>query len=113
MHFHPHDLEQLAQRFKILSEPARLQILGTLCDQESSVQEICQRTGLHQANASKHLRLMTDAGVVTYRKRGIWRYYRILAPEVLSLCLKTQKALQSDATLPGLNNAQMEVVESS
>lgn len=93
MAFHPHDLEQLAQHFKILGEPARLQILSTLCDQERSVQDICQQTGLHQANASKHLRLMKDAGVVTCRKKGIWRYYRIIAPEVLSLCHKAQQAL--------------------
>ena len=109
MTIHPHDLEQLAQHFKILGEPTRLQILSTLCNQERSVQDICQQTGLHQANASKHLRLMKDAGVVTCRKKGIWRYYRIVAPEVLSLCHRAQQALTTSEP----EKSQMEVVEES
>ncbi|NJM68205.1 MAG: winged helix-turn-helix transcriptional regulator [Acaryochloris sp. RU_4_1] len=113
MNFHPHDMEQLAQHFKILGEPARLQILSTLCDQERSVQDICQQTGLHQANASKHLRMMKDAGVVACRKKGVWRYYRIVAPEVLSLCLKAQRSLKQVETKTPLvpNKSQMEAVE--
>ena len=34
-------LEKLAERFKILSEPSRLQILQVNCDRERSVSEIC------------------------------------------------------------------------
>lgn len=94
MRFNPTDLERLAQRFKILGEPTRLQILSELCDRELSVQEICQRTDLNQANASKHLRLMKDAGVVACRKKGVWRYYRIAAPEIQSLCLSVHQALR-------------------
>lgn len=86
MCFDPKNLERLAQRFKVLGEPTRLQILAALCDQERSVQDICQRTGLGQANTSRHLRLMKDAKVVSCRKKGVWRYYRIVEPEILSLC---------------------------
>ncbi len=86
MVFNPHELEVLASRFKILAEPARLQILTAICNQERSVQEICDRTGLHQGNVSKHLRLMKDAGVVACRRKGVWRYYRVVDTELLSLC---------------------------
>ncbi len=86
MVFNPQELEVLASRFKILAEPARLQILTAICNQERSVQEICDRTGLHQGNVSKHLRLMKDAGVVACRRKGIWRYYRVVDMELLSLC---------------------------
>jgi len=82
----PDELEELASRFKILSEPARLQILATLCNQEYSVQEICDRTGLLQGNVSKHLRLMKDAGVVACRREGVWRYYRVIDTDLLTLC---------------------------
>jgi DNA-binding transcriptional ArsR family regulator len=78
--------ETLAHRFKLLSEPTRLQILATICDRECSVQEICERTGLNQGNVSKHLRLLKDAGVVACRRVGIWRYYRVLDRELLILC---------------------------
>lgn len=86
-----HELEVLAGRFKILAEPARLQILAALCTHERNVQEICDLTGLLQANVSKHLRLMKDAGVVTFRREGIWRYYRVVDTELLSLCAQTRQ----------------------
>lgn len=85
-----HELEALADRFRILAEPARLQILAALCNQERSVQEICDQTGLLQGNVSKHLRLMKDAGVVVCRREGIWRYYRVIDTELLSLCARTR-----------------------
>jgi DNA-binding transcriptional ArsR family regulator len=80
------ELEALASRFKVLAEPARLQILMAICNQERSVQEICDRTGLHQGNVSKHLRLMKDAGVVACRREGVWRYYRVIDTNLLSIC---------------------------
>ena len=88
--FNPSELETLASRFKILAEPARLQILVALCHQERSVQDICDRTGLLQGNVSKHLRLMKDAGVVACRWAGIWRYYRVIDTELLALCTHRQ-----------------------
>lgn len=89
--FNPGELEVIASRFKILAEPARLQILAALCSQEHSVQEICDRTGLLQGNVSKHLRLMKDAGVVACRREGIWRYYRVIDTELLALCPHPQQ----------------------
>ncbi len=91
--FNPGELEVLASRFKILAEPARLQILAAICDQERSVQEICERTGLLQGNVSKHLRLMKDAGVVACRREGVWRYYRVIDTELLKLCSHRQQLL--------------------
>jgi len=88
--FNPSELETLASRFKILAEPARLQILAALCHQERSVQDICDRTGLQQGNVSKHLRLMKAAGVVACRRAGIWRYYRVIDTELLALCTHRQ-----------------------
>lgn len=107
MRFNSQDLERLAQRFKILGEPTRLQILSEICDQELSVHEICQQTGLHQANASKHLRLMKDAGVVACRKEGVRRYYRIAAPEIQNLCLHVHEALRQTETA-ATGQSQME-----
>jgi len=99
----PNELEGLASRFKVLSEPARLQILSVICDQERSVQEICDRTGLHQGNVSKHLRLMKDAGVVACRREGVWRFYRVVDLELLNLCTHARqsrsRASPNDPTL--------------
>jgi DNA-binding transcriptional ArsR family regulator len=89
--FNPGELESLASRFKILAEPTRLQILAALCNQEHSVQEICDRTGLPQGNVSKHLRLMKAAGVVDCRREGVWRYYRVIDLDLLALCARTRR----------------------
>lgn len=89
--FNPGEVELLASRFKVLAEPARLQILGALCNQERSVQDICDRTGLLQGNVSKHLRLMKDAGVVACRRAGVWRYYRVIDTDLLALCRYRQQ----------------------
>ncbi|MHC0067842.1 ArsR/SmtB family transcription factor [Nostoc sp. UIC 10890] len=89
--FNSGELEVLASRFKILAEPTRLQILAALCNQERSVQEICNYTGLLQGNVSKHLRLMKDAGVVACRREGVWRYYRVIDTELLALCSYRQQ----------------------
>jgi DNA-binding transcriptional ArsR family regulator len=86
------ELETLANRFKALSDPNRLQILMAICNQERSVQGICDRTGLNQGNVSKHLRLMKDAGVVGCRREGVWRFYRVIDTELLALCRSTRKS---------------------
>lgn len=89
-----HDLERLAERFKILSEPSRLQILAALCNQECNVSEICDRTGLNQANVSKHLQLLKSAGIVACRRVGVCRYYRVIDTDLLQLCAKAKQTMQ-------------------
>jgi len=86
------ELETLANRFRALADTTRLQILMAICNQECSVQEICDRTGLHQGNVSKHLRLMKDAGVVACRRESVWRFYRVIDIELLTLCSSTHKS---------------------
>lgn len=101
----PHQLEWLANRFKILSEPSRLQILAAICDQERQVKEICQRTGLSQANVSKHLHLMKSAGVLACRRVGVCRYYRVIDADLLNLCIKARQVASQmpiDASPPVL-----------
>lgn len=78
--------EFLANRFKLLSEPTRLRILEVICGEERKVSDICERTGLQQANVSKQLQLLRAAGVVACRRVGTCRYYRVTDQELLKLC---------------------------
>ena len=78
--------EFLANRFKLLSEPTRLRILEVICGEECKVSDICERTGLQQANVSKQLQLLRVAGVVACRRVGTCRYYRVTDQELLKLC---------------------------
>jgi DNA-binding transcriptional ArsR family regulator len=78
--------EQVAQRFKALSEPARLRILDALRGGELTVGELGARTSLNQANLSKHLQLLHALQFVTRRKDGLFVYYRLASPDVFVLC---------------------------
>ena len=76
----------VAERFKALGEPARLQILDALRRRELTVSEIIDVTGLGQANVSKHLQLLHSLGFVSRRKDGLYVYYSIGDKDVFQLC---------------------------
>ena len=76
----------VAERFKALAEPARLQILNTLRNGELTVSELVEETGLGQANVSKHLQLLHAMAFVSRRKDGLYVYYFIGDRSVFRLC---------------------------
>ena len=79
-------LALVAERFKVLAEPARLQLLQALMQEERSVGELADLTGLTQANVSKHLQLLLAQELVARRKEGLFVYYRIADESVFQLC---------------------------
>lgn len=79
-------LEMLAERFKIFSEPMRLKLIYALMDGEKTVSELMEATGGMQANVSKHLGMLLDAGVAGRRKQGLQAYYRIVDESIYELC---------------------------
>ncbi len=82
----PEALSLMANFFKVLSEVSRLQIVCTLKTGAKNVTEIIEETGLGQANVSKHLKMLAQAGVVAREQRGICVYYRIANPFLFELC---------------------------
>lgn len=82
----PELMEMVAGRFKVLGEPARLQILNALRDGERTVSELVEVTGLGQANVSKHLQLLHSLTFVSRRKEGLHVYYELTDREVFRLC---------------------------
>jgi DNA-binding transcriptional ArsR family regulator len=79
-------LEEVARYFAALSVPTRLKILNALREGERNVTELISATGCTQANASKHLALMTQHGLVERSARGVNMYYRIADPRIYALC---------------------------
>lgn len=79
-------LSLVAERFKVLSDPLRLQILQELRLGERSVNEIVEATGAAQANVSRHLQILARARIVDRRKQGLHAFYRVADPTVLDLC---------------------------
>src|SRR5262249_33652838 len=76
----------IAERFKALSEPARLEILNSLRGGEKTVSELVDASRLGQANVSKHLQSLYAAGFVGRRKEGLYVYYFLADASVLKLC---------------------------
>jgi ArsR family transcriptional regulator len=68
---------------KGLGDAKRLMILNTLRDGPRSVSDICTELGLHQVNASQHLAILREKGLVTSRKEGQWVYYELSSPKIL------------------------------
>jgi DNA-binding transcriptional ArsR family regulator len=79
-------LDHVAERFRLLGDPTRLAILRCLMAGERSVGAVVEDTGLGQANVSKHLKLLADAGLVARRKAGLQALYTIADPLVEQLC---------------------------
>ena len=79
-------LDQVAEWFKALSEPMRLRLVYALMDGEKTVSQLVRETGALQANASKHLGILLDAGILGRRKEGTSAYYRIADESVFKLC---------------------------
>jgi DNA-binding transcriptional ArsR family regulator len=82
----PAALGLMAGFFKVLSEASRLQIVCALKTGPQNVTEIIETTGLGQANVSKHLKMLAQAGIVSRQAQGVCAYYKISNPFIFELC---------------------------
>jgi DNA-binding transcriptional ArsR family regulator len=79
-------LVPVAEYFKMLSEVSRLQILSCLRAGPMNGKEIIEATGIGQANLSKHLKALTQAGILSRQPQGVTVYYEIADPIIFDLC---------------------------
>lgn len=64
----------------------RLRILNLLRDGEKCVQDLVEATETSQANVSKHLKVMLQAGILSRRTQGTLAYYRVTDELIFELC---------------------------
>lgn len=79
-------MTSIADYFKVLSEVSRLQILCCLKSGPKNVTEIIATTELGQANVSKHLKILTQMGMVKRQPQGVSVFYEIADPSIFKLC---------------------------
>jgi DNA-binding transcriptional ArsR family regulator len=79
-------IQQVAEYFSVLGEPMRLRILNLLKDGEKCVQDLVDATETSQANVSKHLKVMLQAGILTRRSEGTSAYYSVADDLTFDLC---------------------------
>ena len=65
--------------FNAVAEPKRRQVLEVLGTQELSVNELVERLGWNQPMVSKHLGVLKEVGLVSERRVGRQRLYRVNA----------------------------------
>lgn len=70
---------------EVLAEPTRRRILDLLCTRERTVNEISTQLSIGQPSASKHLKVLRDAGLVTVRPDAQRRVYCLRAEPLREL----------------------------
>ncbi len=91
---------------KALSDPNRVRMVKLLQRKVLCVCEIKEALGLAQSTASKHLKILEDAGLITYSKNGLWVNYRLADgarnPYVASLLGNLRHWLEEDPEVEAL-----------
>lgn len=71
-------MRELATTFAALADPTRLEMLALLLKHgELCVCDFVGTLGISQSKASRHLRYLWHAGLLTDRRAGLWVYYRL------------------------------------
>lgn len=79
-------LALVAARFRALGEPSRLKLVRAVMDGEKAAGALAGEAGLGQANASRHLQVLVDAGLLRRRKDGLQVFYGLADPALPQLC---------------------------
>lgn len=86
-------MDALAEYLKVFSEPNRLAVLDALRGGPLNVTAVVEATGLSQALVSKHLKLLTIAGVVRRRPEGSLVFYEVIDKAVFRLLAQAEKLM--------------------
>lgn len=90
-------LEAVAELFGVLAEPTRLEILQALQEGPRPVGDLVDTLGAKQANVSKQLGTLYDAGLLDRQRQGTQIFYSIREPLIFELCGLVCRKLKQDA----------------
>jgi ArsR family transcriptional regulator len=82
------EAERLAGVLKALAEPARLRLVSIISAAAPDPVCVCNLTeplGLSQPTVSHHLKVLTDAGILTREQRGKWAHYSLIPGALTSV----------------------------
>lgn len=68
--------------FNAIAEPKRRALIETLAGRELAVNQIVELMGWKQPMVSKHLGVLKQVGIVSERKQGRYRVYRVNAGQL-------------------------------
>ena len=82
------DFQVVAEVFKLLDEPNRLQLFWVLCHVEECVINLAAMLGTSSPNLSHHLKLLKDGGLIVSRRDGKEMYYHAADTEQVHMLHK-------------------------
>ncbi|MDN4493535.1 ArsR/SmtB family transcription factor [Ureibacillus aquaedulcis] len=72
------DLQLMEKQLKAVSDSNRLTLLSCLKSAEVCVCDFVDILGISQPAVSQHLKKLEEAGIITARKVGTWKHYRLI-----------------------------------
>ena len=70
-------LDALSAALRAAAEPTRLRILALLAESELTVSDLTEILRQSQPRISRHLKLLTDAGLAERSREGSWAFFRL------------------------------------
>jgi DNA-binding transcriptional ArsR family regulator len=77
------EIQKQANKIKSLGDPTRLKIIYLLESGELCVCEIMEALEKPQPTVSHHLNLLKNAGLLKWRKQGVWTHYKLSDPKII------------------------------
>ena len=97
------DVMSILSIFKALADETRLRLVWILASYELSVNELVSLLDMGQSRISRHLKILADSGLLTFRRDGLWVFYSM--PEntsANSLWHGLEPFVQADSELAGI-----------
>ena len=89
--------EKQAEIAKAISHPLRIAVIEYLKDGEQCVCDIATYVDSERSNVSRHLSVMVNAGVLSYRKEGLKVFYTLRTPCVAEFLACVTRVLKQQA----------------
>jgi DNA-binding transcriptional ArsR family regulator len=86
-------VEEVVKVLAAAGEPTRVRLLQLLLDEEHCAARCAENIGVAPLALSRHLRTLTDTGLLTQRSDGSGRYYRVTEPTIVARLLADAESL--------------------
>jgi len=92
------DENKVANFFKAISHPTRINILKTIYEKDFCVNDITNQLKLNQPNTSQHLAILKDKNILLKTKKGNEVCYKIKDPSIMNIIEKAQELVEKLAS---------------
>jgi len=89
--------EKQAEIAKAIAHPLRIAIIHFLKDGEQCVCDIAEFIGSERSNVSRHLSVMANAGLLSYRKEGLKVIYNLKCTCIIDFFSCVTRVLKQQA----------------